>query len=87
MRNALRRFKNFLHIPAAGSGNFSGNGPARISVVNLNQREKDFVNWQTQRMLLRKQARQFKRNPQLDWTASLPMMPRRGCAYALYNAK
>ncbi len=82
MRKAINQIKHLFAASHACNA-----WAAKEQTIDLNVEEKAFVNLQTHRMLLRKQARQFKRNPQLDWTASLPMMPRRGSAYALYNAK
>ncbi len=52
--------------------------------VDLTSEEKDYVNMQTNRMLMRKSARQRRLNPTLDWTALLHTMPNRGSAYALH---
>ncbi len=60
---------------------------AKAAVVDLNREEQDFVDFQTSRMLKRKTKRQQRKNPAQDWTASLPAMPRRGSAYAVYTAR
>ncbi len=87
MRKALYHFKQFFSIPSIRPGYTPEDGFAHTSVVDLNAQEKDFVNLQTHRMLLRKRARQYKLNPLLDWTTSLPPMPHRGSAYAMYSPK
>ncbi|MBQ7908825.1 MAG: hypothetical protein IJ311_04980 [Elusimicrobiaceae bacterium] len=53
-------------------------------IVDLNTQEKDYVNMQTDRMLMRKSARQRRLDPARDWTALLQPMPERGSAYALH---
>lgn len=53
-------------------------------IVDLTQEEKEYVNRQTDRMLMRKSARQRRLDPARDWTALLQPMPHRGSAYALH---
>ncbi len=60
---------------------------SKSAVVDLSCEEQNFVDLQTYRMLKRKAARQRRKNPAQDWTASLPAMPRRGSAYAVYTAR
>ena len=60
---------------------------SKSTVVDLSCEEQHFVDFQTDRMLKRKAARQRRKNPAQDWTASLPAMPRRGSAYAVYTAR
>lgn len=60
---------------------------SKATVVDLSCEEQDFVDFQTYRLLKRKTERQRRMNPAQDWTASLPAMPRRGSAYAVYTAR
>lgn len=57
------------------------------AVVDLSAKEQDFIDFQTSRMLARKTARQRRVDPSQDWTASLPAMPRRGSAHAVYTVR
>lgn len=82
MRKALNQFKQFFRIPTVSGAYAAGDGFAETCVVDLNAQEKDFVNLQTNRLLLRKRARQMYRNPGSHWTAALPPMPHHGSAYA-----
>lgn len=59
----------------------------QAAVVDLTSAEQDFIDAQTSRLLARKTARQQRINPAQDWTASLPAMPRRGFAHAVYVAR
>ena len=59
----------------------------KAAVVDLSANEQDFIDFQTNRMLQRKTARQRRLDPSQDWTASLPYMPRRGSAHAVYTAR
>ncbi len=56
-------------------------------IVDLTSEEKDYVNMQTDRMLMRKSARQRRLDPHRDWTALLQTMPNRGSAYALRSGR
>lgn len=59
----------------------------KAAVVDLTSKEQDFIDFQTSRMLQRKAARQRRKNPDIDWPSSLPAMPRRGSAHAVYTVR
>ena len=80
MKKTINQFKQFLRSYQ------SRRQPVTVAssvIIDLNAEEKVFVNMQSDRMILRKTARQQRLDPARDWTALLPLMPHRGSAYAL----
>ena len=84
MKKTINQFKQFFR--AYQFRRQSGMAPFSV-IIDLNPEEKGFVNMQSDRMILRKTARQQRLDPARDWTALLPMMPHRGSAYALRSGR
>ena len=77
----LKQFFRLYHIRRQDA--MLGSYLSSSEIVDLTREEKEYVNMQTDRMLMRKSARQRRLDPARDWTALLQPMPNRGSAYAL----
>ncbi|MBR5609436.1 MAG: hypothetical protein IKW63_04180 [Elusimicrobiaceae bacterium] len=84
MKKKIEQFKQFLRIYNMRKQTAFLEACLSVNtVIDLNSEEKDYVNMQTDRMIMRKSARQRRLDPARDWTALLHTMPNRGSAYAL----
>ncbi|MBR3899012.1 MAG: hypothetical protein IKJ44_01935 [Elusimicrobiaceae bacterium] len=84
MKRKIEQFKQFLRMSNIRKQTAALQACLSVNtIVYLNPEEKDFVNMQTDRMIMRKSARQRRLDPARDWTALLPSMPNRGSAYAI----
>ena len=84
MKKKIEQFKQFLRIYNMRKQTAFLQACLSVNtVIDLNSEEKDYVNMQTDRMIMRKSARQRRLDPARDWTALLHTMSNRGSAYAL----
>lgn len=88
MRYAWEQIKrNFLLYTYRRRVNTLRSYLTKAAIVDLSAKEQDFIDFQTTCMLQRKIARQRRLDPSQDWTVSLPAMPRRGSAHAMYTVR
>lgn len=85
MKKAFYKIKLFFRQNTVRADWAAGDGFAQTWVVDLNSQEKDFVNAQTDRMLLRKRNRQENTLP--NWPENLPQTPYWASSYARCSGK
>ncbi len=86
MKKAFHKIKLFFRQNTFRADWAAGDGFAQTWVVDLNSQEKDFVNAQTDRMLLLKRNRR-EQHTLPNWPADLPQTPYWASAYARYTGK
>ena len=90
MKKHWLRLKQFFRVPTLSSEWEPTDGLTQTSIVDLNAQERDFINWQTRRLMLTQKNTQISISNEPTWKRILPKSkktPSHSSSYAYYKSK